>query len=77
MDIVKFFLKACLQKLCEFGEMLTISQSNKIASNTDVLRGSSRVPALRTEPKDKFLSHCSQISAGDHMQIIGDPIGAV
>ena len=21
--------------------------------------------------------HCSQISAGDHMQIIGDPIGAV
>ena len=75
MDIVKFFLKACLQ--CEFGEMLTISQSNKIASHTDVLRGSSRVPALRTEPKDKFLSHCSQISAGDHMQIIEDPIGAV
>ena len=26
---------------------------------------------------NKFLSHCSQISAGDHMQIIGDPIGAV
>ena len=42
-------------------------------------RRSSRVPAPRTsaEPKDKFLSHCSQISAGDHMQIIGDPIGAV
>ena len=51
----------------------------KVASHADVLRGSSRVPAPRTsaEPKDKFLSHCSQISAGDHMQIIGDPIGAV
>ena len=51
----------------------------KIASHADVLRGSSRVPAPLTsaEPKDKFLSHCSQISAGDHMQIIGDPIGAV
>ena len=22
-----------------------------------------------------FLSHCSQISAADHIQIIGDPIG--
>ena len=51
----------------------------KVASHADVLRGSSRVPAPRTsaELKDKFLSHCSQISAGDHMQIIGDPIGAV
>ena len=50
-----------------------------VASHADVLRGSSRVPAPRTsaEMKDKFLSHCSQISAGDHMQIIGDPIGAV
>ena len=50
-----------------------------LASHADVLRGSSRVPAPRTsaEPKDKFLSHCSQISAGDHMQIMGDPIGAV
>ena len=50
-----------------------------MASHADVLRGSSRVPAPLTsaEPKDKFLSHCSQISAGDHMQIIGDPIGAV
>ena len=50
-----------------------------VASHADVLRGSSRVPAPRTsaEPKDKFLSHCSQISAGDHMQIIRDPIGAV
>ena len=40
---------------------------------------SSRVPAPLTsaEPIDKFLSHCSQISAGDHMQIIEDPIGAV
>ena len=50
-----------------------------LASHADVLRGSSRVPALLTsvEPKDKFLSHCSQISAGNHMQIIGDPIDAV
>ena len=34
----------------------------KVASHADVLRGSSRVPAPRTsaEPKDKFLSHCSQ-----------------
>ena len=50
-----------------------------VASRGDVLGGSSRVPApLRSgERKDNFLSHCSQISAGDHMQIIGDPIGAV
>ena len=50
-----------------------------LASRADDLRDSSRVPAPRTsaELKDKFLSHCSQISAGDHMQIIGDPIGAV
>ena len=42
-----------------------------VTSNADVLRGSSRVPAPRTsaEPKDKFLSHCSQISAEDHMEI--------
>ena len=50
-----------------------------VASHVDILRGSSRVPAPRisAELKDKFLSHCSQISAGDHMQIIGEPIGAV
>ena len=50
-----------------------------LASHADILRGSSRVPAPRTsaEQKDKFPSHCSQISAGDHMQIIGDPIDAV
>ena len=50
-----------------------------LASHADVLRGSSRVPAPRTsaEQKDNFLSHCLQISAGDHMHIIGDPIGAV
>ena len=50
-----------------------------LVSPADVLRGSSRVPAPRmsAEPKDKFLSHCLQISAGDHMQIIGDPISAV
>ena len=50
-----------------------------LASHADVLRRSSRVPALLTsaEPKDKFLSHCSQILAENHMQIFGDPIGAV
>ena len=50
-----------------------------VASHVDILRGSSRVPAPRmsAELKDKFLSHCTQISAGDHMQIIGEPIGAV
>ena len=49
-----------------------------LASPTDVLRGLSRVPAPQTsaEPEDKFLSHCLQISAGDHMKIIRDPIGA-
>ena len=53
--------------------------SSALASHAHVLRSLSRVPAPLTsaEPKDKFLSHCSQISAGDHMQIIGDPIGAV
>ena len=50
-----------------------------LASHADVLRGSSRVPAPRTsaDRQDKFLSLCSQISAGDHMEIIGDPVGAV
>ena len=50
-----------------------------LASHGDALRDSSRFPAPQTsaEPKDKFLSHCSQISAGDHMQIIREPIGAV
>ena len=53
--------------------------SEALASHADVLRGSSRIPAPRTsaELKEKFLSHCSQISAGDHMQIIGDLIGVV
>ena len=53
--------------------------NHEIASHADVVRGSSRVPAPRTsaESKDKFLSHCSQISAGNHIQIMGDPIGAV
>ena len=52
---------------------------NRLASQEDVLRGSSRVhaPWASAELKDKFFSHCSQTSAGDHMQIIGDPIGAV
>ena len=55
------------------------STGRQIASHADVLRCPSRVPASRTsaEPKDKFLSHCSQVSAGDHMQIIGEPIDAV
>ena len=50
-----------------------------LASHADVLKGSSRVPAPRTsaELNEKFLSHCSQISTRDHMQIIRDPIGAV
>ena len=50
-----------------------------LASHADVLRGSSRIPAPQTsaELKGKFLSHCSQISAGDHIQIIKDPIGTV
>ena len=57
---------------CEEGRL-------RVASHADVLKGSSRIPASRTsaEPKDKFLSHCAQISAGDHMQIIENPIGAV
>ena len=50
-----------------------------VASHADILRGSSCVPAplMSAEPKDKFLSHCLQISAGDHMQIIRDPISPV
>ena len=50
-----------------------------LASHAYVLRGSSCVPAPLTyvEPEYKFLSHCSQISAGDHMQIIGGLISAV
>ena len=50
-----------------------------LASCADILRGSSRAPAplTSTKLKDKFLSYCSQISARDHMQIIGNPIGAV
>ena len=42
-----------------------------VASYADVLKGSSCVPAPRTsaEKKDKFLSHCSQISAEDHTEI--------
>ena len=49
-----------------------------LASHADVLRASTRVPAPRTsaELKNKFLSQTKQTSAGDHMQIIGDPIGA-
>ena len=50
-----------------------------LASFADILRDSSRVPAPLTSAKlkDKFLFDCSQISARDHMQIIGNPIGAV
>ena len=58
---------------------LEITCITSIASHVDVLRGSLPVPALLTsaEPRNTFLFYCSQISAGDHMQIIGDPIGAV
>ena len=48
-----------------------------IASHTEVLRGLSRVPAPRmsAEMSSKFPpSPCSQISAGAHTQIIGEPI---
>ena len=47
-----------------------------VASCANVLRGSSSVPTLlmSTGLKDKFLSHCSQKSPGDHKQTIGDPI---
>ena len=50
-----------------------------VYSHADVLRGSSHIaaPLTSAEPKDKFLSLCLQISAGDHMQIIGEPIDAV
>ena len=50
-----------------------------LASHADVRRGSSGIPAPRTsaDPQDKFFSHFSQIMAGDHIEIIGDPIGAV
>ena len=53
--------------------------SGDLASYADVLRGSSHIPAppMSAECKDKFLSHCLQISTGDHMQIIRDPIGTV
>ena len=52
---------------------------NYLAFHAYVLRGLSRVHAPLTyiEPEDKFLSHCSQISAGDHMHIIGGLISAV
>ena len=50
-----------------------------IASYADVLRGLSRVSPHECLLKQvvKFLSHCSQISAGTHVQIMGEPIGAV
>ena len=43
-----------------------------------ILRGASRVPAPRTSAYlgRKFLSHFSQISVGEHVQIIAEPIGA-
>ena len=58
---------------------LSIDVPYSLASHADVLRDALRVPAplSSAEPKDQFLSHCLQTSAGDHMQIIGDPIGAV
>ena len=50
-----------------------ITSHKPLASHADVLR----VSLTSAESKDKFLSHCSQISAGNHIQIMGDPIGAV
>ena len=49
-----------------------------IASPADILRGVSNVPYPRTSAdlSRKFLSHCSQISVGEHVQIIAEPIGA-
>ena len=63
----------------ELARLLFTISPKWIAHHADVFRGSPRVPAPLTsaEPKDKFLSLCSQISPGDHMQIIGDPIGGV
>ena len=59
--------------------MLSMLSMQYLASHGGGFRGSSRVsvPLTTAERKDKFLSHCSQISARGHMQIIGDPIGAV
>lgn len=53
-----------------------IANDTILSLHADVLRGSSRVPDPRSsaEPKDRFLSHCSQTSDGDHMKITGDPI---
>ena len=54
--------------------------SNIIAFHADFFRGSS----LRFLPHErllsrvvKFFSHCVQIPVGAHVQIIGEPIGAV
>ena len=49
-----------------------------LASHADILISGVRHKFLTSaKTKNKFLSHCSQISAGNHMQIIGHPIGAV
>ena len=57
------------------------SRENLLRSDWLVLQGATitTVPAPLTsaEPIDTFLSHCSQISAGDRMQIIRDPIDTV
>ena len=77
--LFSFFLLPRESFGCEAAREFQNLSSPSLASHADILRGSSHVPAPRTsaELKDKFVSHCSQISAGDHMQIIGDPIGAV
>ena len=55
------------------------SFTDRVASHADGLKGLSRVPAPQTSAETsagvKFLTHCSQISAGAH--VIGVPIGAV
>ena len=77
MGMVMLKTQGCLYH-CDIATELTFPKTS-VASHADVIRGSSGVPASLTsaEPKDTFLSHCLQISAGAHMQIIGNPIGAV
>ena len=60
-------------------ETLSFEDEDDLSSHTDGLRGSSRVLAPQTsaETSGKFLSHCSQISAGAHVLIIGEPVDAV
>ena len=44
-----------------------------------VLRGLSHIPVpqMPAETSGEFLSHCLQISAGAHVQIVGEAIGTI